>query len=187
MSVKIGVIISTTRPSRIGPKVADWFISKTKSLNNAVFEIIDLKEVNLPFLKDQASPAEQQYDQESTKKWSEIISNYDGFVFVTAEYNNGYPAPLKNALDTVYHEWDKKPVAFVGYGTFGAARAIEQLVNVTAKIGMVPLSKTVVGIISPWQAIKEDGSVDEAFVHGKVDGLLDNLMWWSELTKSKRG
>lgn len=178
MSAKIGVIISTTRPTRLGRNVAEWFMGKVKDNNEMSFELIDLKEVNLPFLNEEHSPSTGKYELEPTKKWSERINGYDGFVFVTAEYNNGIPAPLKNAIDSVYHEWDRKPVAFVGYGTYGGVRAVEHLATVTAKVGMAPLTKTVVGINTIWNAVKEDGSLDESFVMGSVDGLVDNLQWW---------
>lgn len=183
MSIKIGVIVSTTRPTRVGDKVAKWFVDQVKAKPGIEFEIVDLKKENLPFLCEPESPASGKYELESTKRWSEKVSSYDGFVFVTAEYNNAPPAPLKNAIDSVYNEWDKKPVAFIGYGTYGAARAIEQIVNITAKIGMVPLSKTVVGIVKPWDAIQGDGTIKEEFVWGSLEKLTDNLLWWSKLLK----
>lgn len=178
---KIGVIISTTRPTRKGKIVADWLVKKLKELNikHAQFVVYDLKEENLPFLNEKNSPADGKYDHESTKKWSEKITSCDGFIFVTAEYNNGPPAPLKNAIDTIYKEWDRKPVAFVGYGTFGATRAVEQLVNITAKIGMAPLSKTFVGISRFWDAIDDKGEINENYVTGDVSKLAQNLLWWA--------
>jgi len=186
MSSKIGIIVSSTRPTRVGRHVADWFMSKVQNTDGLEFEILDLKEWNLPFLNEEKSPSSGEYHQESTKKWSEKISQFDGYIFVTAEYNNGPPAPLKNAIDTLYHEWERKPVAFVGYGTYGATRAVEQLVDVAAKIGMAPLSKTFVGLISPWDSIREDGSVDEQYVHGNIEGMLENLKWWAETLKTAR-
>ena len=185
MSSKIGVIVSTTRPTRVGRVVADWFMEKVKENKDLQFELLDLKEINLPFLSEEKSPSSGEYALEPTKKWSEKIAGLDGFVFVTAEYNNGPPAPLKNAIDSLYHEWDKKPVAFVGYGTYGAARAIDQLVDNTAKVGMMPLSKTVVGIMDPWDSIPDD-TVKEEYVHGNFDGMIANLTWWTELLKSAR-
>lgn len=185
MATKIGVIVSTTRPTRVGRVVADWFMDKVKDDRDLEFVLLDLQEINLPFLNEKKSPSSGEYEHEHTKQWSKTIDGLDGFVFVTAEYNNGPPAPLKNAIDSVYHEWDKKPVAFVGYGTYGAARAIEQLVETTAKIGMMPLSKTVVGILKPWDSITDDG-VNEDYVQGNFDGMLTNLSWWAELLKSAR-
>lgn len=186
MSVKIGVIVGSTRPIRQGRKVADWFMSEVAETEGVEFELLDLEEWNLPFLSEPKSPSSGEYEQESTKKWSAKIDSLDGFVLVTAEYNNGPPAPLKNALDTVYHEWDKKPVAFVGYGSYGATRAVEQLVNNTAKIGMVPLSKVFVSIIKNWEAFNEDGTVKPEYVMGHAPKVVENLRWWAETLKAAR-
>lgn len=186
MSLKIGVIVSTTRPTRVGRHVADWVMRQIPSKDGVEYELIDLRGVDLPFLNEKESPSTGKYELESTKQWSKKISGLDGFIFVTAEYNNGPPSPLKNALDSLYHEWDKKPVAFVGYGAYGATRAVEQLVNNTAKIGMVPLPKTFVGILNPWESITPEGQVKPEFVHGNLDGLIDNLVWWSDLLKAGR-
>lgn len=184
--MKIGVIVSTTRPTRRSLIVAKWFINHAKAYQDTIFDILDLKDIDLPFLADKNIPAEEHYDLESTKQWAETIKYYDGFVFIVAEYNNGYPAPLKNAIDTIYNEWDKKPVAFIGYGTYGASRAIEQLINITAKIGMVPLSKTTVGILRPGVSINDSGAIDEEYVVSSLNRLVDNLRWWAKLLKSAR-
>ncbi len=186
MSVNIAVIVSTTRPTRVGRQVADWFMGKISDKPGVQFDLIDLKDENLPFLSEPKSPSSQEYQQASTKQWSKKVKSYDGFIFITAEYNNSIPAPLKNALDTVYHEWDRKPAAFVGYGSYGAARALEHLGNITSKMGMVPLNKTPVGIIKNWDAIKPDGTVDESLVMGNIDGMIDNLLWWANALKAAK-
>lgn len=186
MSLKIAVITSTTRPTRAGQHVANWFMSKVEGTPNIQFDLIDLKEENLPFLSEPKSPSTGEYELESTKKWSKKIQSYDGYIFVTAEYNNSIPAPLKNALDSVYHEWDRKPAAFVGYGSYGATRAIEHLGNIVAKMGMAPLNKTPIGIIKNWESIKEDGSIDEAYVMGDIEKMIDNLAWWAKALKSPK-
>jgi NAD(P)H-dependent FMN reductase len=160
-------------------------MTKIDTTEGLEFELIDLKEVDLDFLNEEHSPSTGNYDLPKTKAWSKKIAGLDGFIFVTAEYNNGIPAPLKNALDSVYNEWDRKPVAFVGYGTYGAVRAMEHLVNVTAKLGMVPLSKTAVGILAPWESVTKDG-VKEGFVHGSLEALLENLQWWTDVLKNAR-
>jgi NAD(P)H-dependent FMN reductase len=186
MKPKIAVITSTTRPSRAGPVFASWFMETVKNRPEADFELIDLAEENLPFLEEEQSPASGIYEKARTKEWSKKISSYDGYVFVVAEYNNGYPAPLKNAVDTLYHEWARKPAAFVGYGTYGATRSIEHLVNVTAKLNMVPLPANMIGIVEPWGAINEDGSVKSEHIKGKIDGLVENLTWWATLLKNSK-
>jgi len=184
--IKIGVIVSTTRPGRRGKYIAEWLLHKIDELNlvKVQFDLIDLKEENLPFLCEPKSPADADYKLDSTKKWSKKIASYDGFIFVTAEYNNGPPAPLKNAIDSIYKEWDKKPLVFLGYGTYGATRAVEQLVEITAKIGMVPLSKTFVGIPKVWENVTEDGAVNEESVMGSIPNMIENLLWWVNTIKA---
>jgi NAD(P)H-dependent FMN reductase len=186
MSLKIGVLTSTTRPTRFGPKVASWFMDQVKDTSGVEFELIDLAEQDLRLLDEPKSPSSGEYQYEYTKRWSEKIKGLDGFVFVTAEYNNGPPAALKNAIDVIYHEWDRKPVAFVGYGTYGATRAVEQLVDITAKVGMAPLTKTFVGIVKSWEAADEDGNMKPDHVFGNVDHLVENLKWWGETLKQAR-
>lgn len=186
MDLNIGVIVSSTRPNRVGRKVADWFMEQVQDTPGINFELIDLAEEDLPFLNEPKSPAKGEYEHEHSKRWSAKIDKLDGFVFVTAEYNNGPPAPLKNAIDSIYSEWGKKPVAFVGYGTVGAARAIEQLVCVAAKINMVPITSTVIAITKAWEAIGEDGAIKQELVIGNIPKMIENLRWWTEATKSAK-
>lgn len=187
MSIKIGVIISTTRPSRVGPAVADWFMAQTKD-SDMKFDLIDLGKIDLPFLNEAQSPMYGTYEHKHTKEWAALVDSYDGFVIVTAEYNHSFTAPLKNALDSAYHEWAKKPVAFVGYGAMGGVRAIEQLVNVASQLHMVPLSGTsdTVKIIEVWSAFDEKGNLKPEYIHGDVTKLLSELEWWSKLLQSAR-
>ncbi len=186
MSLRIGIIIASTRPTRVGDKVAKWFLEQVKDTPDVDFELIDLKEVDLPFLNEPESASTGKYTQEKTIDWSKKIGGLDGFVMVTPEYNNGTSAALKNAIDTLYQEWDRKPVAFVGYGGYGATRAVEQLVDTMAKVGAAPLSKTFVGVIKSWEAIDDNGSVKPENVMGHPDGLMENLVWWAKALKTAR-
>lgn len=138
MSKKIAVIISSTRPTRIGPEIADWFIRSVSGTPNASFEIIDLNKINLPFLDEAHTPQMGIYEKDHTKEWKRLIDSYDGYVFVTAEYNAGYPAPLKNAIDYLSAEWHDKPAAIVSYGWGGGASASAQLRQVLERLKMRP-------------------------------------------------
>lgn len=133
----IGVIVSSTRPTRIGPNVAAWIASQAPA--DVIAEIVDLAELNLPFLQDVAMPASGEYDQPTTRQWAEKVSGYTGLIIAVAEYNAGYTAPLKNAIDTLFAEWRDKPVGLVGYGFGGAARAIEQLKPVLRNVKALPV------------------------------------------------
>ena len=186
--MKIGVIVSTTRPNRVGRTIAEWFMEQVKDVKEAKFELIDLQEENLPFLDEPMSPSMGNYQNEHTKNWGKKIAGYDGYVWVTAEYNHGYPAPLKNAIDTVYAEWAKKPVAFVGYGGLGGVRSIEQLAQVAVQLNMVPLASTgdVVTIVEVWSSIDEVGALKPEYIKGSPEKLTQSLLWWAKVLKPAR-
>ncbi len=173
MSKKIAVIIGSTRPTRSGDKVADWFIRQVPHDSGLDFTLVDLNEINLPFLDESKPPMLGEYTKEHTKKWSKLIDGFDGFVIVTPEYNHGYPASLKNALDFLYKEWLDKPVAFVSYGVTGGFRAVEQLRQVVVNLGMRQVNIQI-AVHTPWNAITEN-DVDSAYVFGDVAKLLEEL------------
>lgn len=131
--LRIAVIIGSTRPGRVGPQVASWVMDQAKD-RPATYDLIDLADVNLPFLDEAIPPSMHQYQNEHTKEWAEKIGSYDGFIFVTSEYNHSYPAPLKNAIDYIYAEWNNKSLGLVGYGSLGGARSIEHLRGIAAEL-----------------------------------------------------
>lgn len=134
---KIGVILGSTRPVRAGEPVAKWVIEKAQATNTQQFELIDLKELDLPLLNETNSAITGKYEHDHTKQWSEQIKQYDGFIIVTSENNHSFPASLKNALDYLLHEWSDKPVAFVGYGyTASGSRAVQHLRHVVNQLRM---------------------------------------------------
>jgi NAD(P)H-dependent FMN reductase len=131
---RIAIILGSTRPGRNGEAVARWVHEIAKKRTDAEIEFVDLKEYNLPLLDEAAPAAMKQYAHEHTKRWSAKIDSFDGFVFVTAEYNHGIPGALKNAIDYLYREWNNKAAGFVSYGGIGGARAVEQLRLVMAEL-----------------------------------------------------
>lgn len=131
--LKIAVIVGSTRPGRVGRSVADWVMEQAKS-RDASYELIDLVDVKLPFLDEAYPPSMGNYQNDHTKRWAETIAGYDGFVFVTPEYNHSTSAALKNAIDFLYAEWNNKAAAFVGYGSLGGARAIEHLRAISSEL-----------------------------------------------------
>ncbi|MEY4941669.1 MAG: hypothetical protein RIQ93_3404, partial [Verrucomicrobiota bacterium] len=114
--IKLAVIIGSTRPNRNGEAVGHWVYEKARQRNDAQFELIDLRDVNLPLLDEPEPPSQGQYRQPHTKAWSARIDPLDGFVFVTPEYNHSTSGALKNAIDFLYREWTNKAAGFVGYG-----------------------------------------------------------------------
>lgn len=168
---KIKIIIGSTRDNRVGPKIAQWVMNSTQQyIGNLEFEIIDLKQINLPLFNEPQSPYNKQYKYQHTKDWSTRIKASDGFIFVTPEYNHGYPASLKNAVDYLYHEWRDKPAAFVGYGSRGAKDSTRQLSEVlkTLKFNVIDYK---IEIKKIWEAIEDDGTVKSEYITGDIQEL----------------
>ncbi|WP_152189141.1 NADPH-dependent FMN reductase [Georgenia satyanarayanai] len=134
---KIGVIVSSSRPTRIGPQVAQWVASLAPEGIEA--EVIDLAEIDLPFLAEPEQPATGNYTLASTVAWSERVRTFDGLVITVPEYNAGYPAVLKNAIDSLHAEWKGLPIGVVGYGWGAAAGAARQLGEVLDRVQAVHL------------------------------------------------
>lgn len=154
---RLNVIIASTRPGRVGDQVGAWFADLARGTSNFDVHVVDLAEVDLPML-DEPVPAVDavEYQNEHTRRWSAITNAADAFVVVTPEYNRGYPASIKNALDYLFNEWRHKPIAFVSYGmTSGGMRAAAQLTEVVAGLGMVPVSHGVV--VHLREVVDDDG------------------------------
>ena len=165
--MKLSIIISSTRASRKGPAVAQWVESVVReSALFEVVEVVDLKKLNLPFMDEPKHPNLQQYTHQHTKDWSAQIDSSSAFIFVTAEYNHGIPAPLKNAIDYLSKEWANKPLAIVGYGGIsGGTRAIQQLKQIASAVKLHAFD----GVILPFfsKQIDEDG-VFQATAHNRI-------------------
>jgi NAD(P)H-dependent FMN reductase len=138
----IGIIVGSTRPTRICLGIAEWMIDAMRH-ENLNLELIDLANIDLPFLDEPAIPARGNYQKDHTKSWSEIISRYDGFVFVFPQYNWGYPGVLKNALDYLYDEWAGKPVSIMCYGNHGGFQGALAMRLVTQGLRMQSMSTNI--------------------------------------------
>lgn len=125
--IKVGIIVGSTRPGRKADAVAQWVYGIAKQRSDAAFEIVDIRDFNLPLLDEPTPPSMGKYAQPHTKAWAAKIGGFDAFVFVTPEYNHGTSGALKNAIDFLYAEWNNKAAAFVGYGSAGGVRAVESL------------------------------------------------------------
>jgi len=141
---RLMVIVASTRPGRVGRKVADWFVEQ--AVANAAFDIdvVDLAELALPFVDEPNHPTLRQYTKQHTLDWSAKVAAADAFVFVMPEYNFAFNAPLKNAIDFLFHEWHYKPVAFVSYGAVsGGLRAVQMMKQVVTAVKMFPVYEAV--------------------------------------------
>jgi NAD(P)H-dependent FMN reductase len=134
---RIAVMIGSTRPTRICPGIAEWVRDVAQEQSPLRYELVDLVEVNLPFLDEPLKAALREYEHEHTRAWSRLVSSYSGFLFVFPQYN--YPAPLKNALDFLYYEWHDKPATSVTYGTRGGNKGAAQFHGVLEGVHMRPL------------------------------------------------
>src|SRR4051794_39987048 len=132
--LKIAVIIGSTRPGRVGESVAKWTYELAKKRSDAEFELVDIKDFNLPLLDEPVPPSMGQYSKPHTKAWAAKIGSFDGYLFVTPEYNHGISGALKNAIDFLFAEWNNKAAGFVSYGSAGGARAVEHLRLVLAEV-----------------------------------------------------
>ena len=124
--LRIGIILGSTRPGRKGDQVAKWVLEQAES-RDASYELVDLADFNLPHLDEAITASQGKYENEHTKAWAAAIAQYDGFVFVTPEYNHSTSGALKNAIDFIYAEWNNKAAGFVSYGVAGGTRAVEHL------------------------------------------------------------
>ena len=135
---RIGIILGSTRPTRISPVVGAWAQERLAALGNHTYEMIDLAEQNLPFFDEPASPKSGvSYQHQHTRDWSELVSGFDGFVVALPEYNGGLPAVLKNAMDYLFAEWKGKPVAVVSYGFGAGLKSAAQFELICPNYGLV--------------------------------------------------
>ncbi|SFJ29511.1 NAD(P)H-dependent FMN reductase [Amycolatopsis sacchari] len=183
--LKIAIILGSTRPGRNGKAVADWVLEKAKGRSDADYELVDLADFPLPHLDEAIPPSLGQYANEHTKAWAEKIASYDGFIFVTPEYNHSTSGVLKNAIDYLYGEWNNKAAAFVSYGALGGARAIEHLRAIASELQLAhvrqQLSFSLYTDFENFSAFKPGPQHDEA-----AGVLFDQLESWSRALKTVR-
>lgn len=141
--LKIAIILGSTRPGRNGEAVAKWTLEQAASRTDATFEIVDLLDFPLPHLDEAVPPSMAMYANDHTKNWSAKIAQYDGYIFVTPEYNHATSGVLKNAIDYLYKEWNNKAAAFVSYGAVGGTRAVENLRLITAELQIASVRQQV--------------------------------------------
>jgi NAD(P)H-dependent FMN reductase len=173
---RLTVIITSTRPGRAGSSIGHWFVERARTHSAFEIRVVDLAELDLPLLDEPKHPRLRQYTQPHTIEWSAIVEASDAFVLVTPEYNYGYPASLKNAIDYLHEEWKHKPVGFVSYGGVAAGtRAVQQLKQVVTSLSMMPVNEAV-AIPFFSQFIDDAGRVqaNEAMIQA-ADTMLDEL------------
>lgn len=183
--IKIAVIVGSTRPGRKAEDVAKWVLEIAQLRNDAVFELVDIATYNLPLLDEPVPPSQHKYSKEHTKKWAARIAEFDGYVFVTPEYNHGTSAALKNAIDFLYAEWNNKAAGFVGYGSAGGVRAVEHLRLVMGELQVADVrGQVALSLRSDFENYKTFKPLD--YHNHLVETMLDQLVAWSGALKAMR-
>jgi NAD(P)H-dependent FMN reductase len=173
------IIIGSTRPGRNGAIVGDWFRDVAVKHDKFTVDLVDLAVVNLPMLDEPENPRHGRYVHEHTRQWSRTVSAGDAFVLVTPEYNHGYNAPTKNALDYLHDEWRHKPIGFVSYGGIAAGtRSVQMLVQVVTSLGMIPAGKAVNIPLIARLVNEENGFAPGRNLEGSAVTMLDELCRW---------
>ncbi|HEY2909772.1 MAG TPA: NAD(P)H-dependent oxidoreductase [Gemmataceae bacterium] len=184
--LKLAIIIGSTRPGRVGESVGRWAYELARKRSDAAFELVDIADFNLPLLDEPIPPSQGKYSKEHTKKWAAKIASFDGFVFVTPEYNHGICGALKNAIDFLFREWNNKAAGFVGYGSAGGARAVEHLRLVMAEVQVATVRNQVA--LSLFTDFENYTTFKPAAYHEKsVNQMLDQLVAWSGAMRTLRG
>ncbi len=185
---KIAIIISTTRAARFGEKPAKWIYDIASQRDDMSVELVDLRDYPMPFFDEPASSAWVPSKNEVAQRWQKKVAEFDGYIFVTAEYNRGVPAVLKNAIDYAYNEWNKKPAAYIGYGSVGGARSIEQLRLINIELQMAPMRTGVhiqgADFMAVWQQGKDISEL--TYLQQNAKDMLDQLVWWTKALKTAR-
>lgn len=185
---KIGIIVGSTRANRFADKPTEWIANIAKARADLEFEVVDLRDYPMPFFEEATSPAWAPSQNEVAQRWQKKVEELDGYIFITAEYNRGPTAVLKNAIDYAYNEWNNKPAAFVGYGGVGAARAIEQLRLHAVEMQMAPTRAGVHILMPDFVAVLQQGKKLEEIEHlnQSATAMLDQLAWWAKALKAAR-
>ena len=185
---KIGIILSTTRETRFADRPAKWVQEIAAQRGDADYEIVDLRDYPLPFFANVASPRFAPLTDEAQIRFARKLGEFDGYIFVTAEYNHTIPGVLSNALSYVLNETEKKPAAFVGYGTVGGSRAVEHLRMLVVELSMVPTRFAVHINMEPFKGMLMEGKDfgDYDYLAPTVTPMLDELTWYARTLKAGR-
>jgi NAD(P)H-dependent FMN reductase len=183
--LRIGVILGSTRPGRLGKQVADWVMDQVAQRSDAQYELIDLVDHPLPHLDEEVPPSMGRYQGEHTKRWADVIDGFDGFVVVTPEYNHSIPGVLKNAFDYLYAEWNNKAIGFVSYGAAGGVRAVEHLRLIAGELQLADVRESVslpfAAEFEQYKTFTPSSSAAKA-----LDAMLKQLLSWTRAMEQAR-
>lgn len=183
--LKIAVVVGSTRPGRKAGAVAQWVLENARRRGDATFELLDIAEYDLPLLDEPVPPSLAQYSKPHTKRWADAVAQYDGFVFITPEYNHSVPASLKNALDFVFAEWNDKAAGIVSYGSAGGTRAAEHLRGILGELAIADVrAQVALGLRTDFEAFT---TFKPAEGQGQaLQTMLDQVVAWAEALRGVR-
>lgn len=188
--LKIGMIIGSTRPNRFADTPVKWLVEGAAARTDLKLEALDLRDYKLPFFNEPVPPSYSGgvYTEPQAEAWRKRIGEFDAYLATVAEYNHGPTAVLKNAFDSAQLEWQRKPIAFVGYGGVGGARAIEHLRGVAIELQMVPITQGVNIGMEPYLGIVQKGATlnDYEYLVQSRKVMFDHLAWWGVALKAAR-
>ena len=182
--IKVAIILGSTRPNRNGEAVAQW-VHHLARHEGAQFELVDVRDYNLPLLDEPSPPSLGKYSQPHTRKWAQKIAEFDAYIFVTAEYNHGIPGALKNAIDFIYGEWNNKAAGFVAYGSAGGTRAVEQLRLVMGELQVADVrAQVALSLVTDFENMSVFKPAEH---HAKaLDTMIVQLVAWARALKALR-
>ncbi len=189
--MKIHIILGSTREKRNGEIVAKWVFNRLQEHTEVQSELLDLRNYPLPFYDEPKTPkslGENDYKNHIARDWVKKIGEADGYIIITPEYNHGYPAVLKNALDYPYKQWNNKPVAFISYGfSANGIRSVEQLRLVTIELQMTPIQESIMLPVSEFKSLfSETGEMLDEKKNEKLKTLFTQLFWWTKALLAAR-
>jgi NAD(P)H-dependent FMN reductase len=185
MILKIGIILGSTRPGRTGEAVGKWVYEVASQRGDAEFELVDLAEYNLPLLDEPLPPSLGQYAHEHTIAWARKIASFDGYVFVTPEYNHSTSGALKNAIDFLYGEWNNKAAGFVSYGGAGGTRAVEHLRLIMSELQVATVrAQVALSLFTDFENFSTFGPAEHQT--RALETTLDQVISWSHALRSVR-
>ena len=183
--LRIAIILGSTRPGRKTEPVARWVLDHARQRGDAEYELVDIAEFDLPLLDEPIPPSQHKYSKDHTKRWSEKIASFDGYVFVTPEYNHSTSGALKNAIDFLYSEWNNKAAGFVSFGSSGGTRAVEHLRLIMGELQIADVRSQVA--LSLFTDFENFSAFKPQALHEKsLKSMLDQLIVWSGAMKSIR-
>lgn len=187
--LKLALIVGSTRPNRFADRPRDWIVAGAKERRDFQLDVLDLREHPLPLFNEPAPLAYSggKFSEPAAEAWRHEIGAYDGFIATVAEYNHGPTAVLKNALDSAFLEWQRKPIAFVGYGGSGGVRAIEHLRGISIELQMAPLKHEVNINREAYLGVIQGKSLNDFdYLIQARTAMFGNLAWWGETLKAAR-